>query len=101
MLEENQEAADTPYRLLSDIFEGHEDKVLEIEILGSEVPLPQGHLILQDGLSIGLSKKALAKAFLEARSIFMKRDDGIDQDVRSFRLAVELSASSPLRFSIS
>lgn len=71
-------SASSPYQFLSDNFRENEDKVLEIEILSSEA----GSEVLQDGLCIGISKKFLAKAFLEARTIFMRRDKGVPQDVR-------------------
>ncbi|KAF2100466.1 hypothetical protein NA57DRAFT_74075 [Rhizodiscina lignyota] len=64
----------SPYKVLSDVFEKNKDSILEIEVLGSEVPLPEGQLILQDGLCVGIPKKVLAKAFVEARAIFMTRN---------------------------
>lgn len=59
----------TPYAALADMFCRHEDEVLEIEVLLT------GQTILQDGLCIGVPKKLLAAAFMEARNIFTKRNE--------------------------
>ncbi|KAK3397027.1 hypothetical protein B0T20DRAFT_440500 [Sordaria brevicollis] len=45
------------------------DGLLEIEILGKEVPLPEGTYVLQDGLAVGVSKLGLVQAFLVARKM--------------------------------
>ena len=42
---------------------------LEIEILGKGIPLPDGTYVLQDGISVGVSKLGLVQAFLIARKI--------------------------------
>lgn len=42
---------------------------LEIEILGKGIPLPEGTYVLQDGISVGVSKLGLVQAFLIARNI--------------------------------
>ncbi|KAK1777007.1 hypothetical protein QBC45DRAFT_434628 [Copromyces sp. CBS 386.78] len=42
---------------------------LEIEILGKGIPLPEGTYVLQDGISVGVSKLGLVQAFLIARKI--------------------------------
>ena len=88
MNEASKTTSNSPFEVLSKVFEENEDRVLEIEILGSEVPLPEGQLILEDGSSIGIHKKVLAKAFIEASLIFLKRNDSISKHVRHFSIAV-------------
>lgn len=53
------------------------DGLLEIEILGKEVPLPEGTYVLQDGLAVGVSKLGLVQAFLVARKILKNHLEGI------------------------
>lgn len=86
----------TAFKLIADVFEKHDDDVLEIEVLGSGVPLPEGQLILEDDLCFGIPKKVLAKAFIEAREVFHRRDiQSFDESVshesfRSAHLALKL-----------
>ena len=54
------------YTTLVDIFHHHEDSVIEIEVLPPAIQPPDG-IILQEGLNLGIPKKILALAFLEAR----------------------------------
>lgn len=49
---------------------------LEIEILGKEIPLPEGTCVLQDGISVGISKLGLVQAFLVARKILQDHITG-------------------------
>ncbi|ESA43684.1 hypothetical protein GE21DRAFT_3507 [Neurospora crassa] len=55
------------------------DGLLEIEILGKEVPLPEGTHVLQDGLAVGVSKLGLVQAFLVARRILKDHIQGTSQ----------------------
>ncbi|KAL0471013.1 hypothetical protein QR685DRAFT_271629 [Neurospora intermedia] len=55
------------------------DGLLEIEILGKEVPLPEGTHVLQDGFAVGVSKLGLVQAFLVARRILKDHIQGISQ----------------------
>lgn len=57
------------YESLSRYFSEHEHEVIEIEILPPAIQPPDG-ILMQDGSSLGVSKKALALAFLAARQIF-------------------------------
>lgn len=57
------------YDKLLQVFSARSNQVLELEIISPAL----GSEILQDGLSIGLTKKALVKAYTVARQIFFKR----------------------------
>ncbi|XHG00551.1 hypothetical protein AWENTII_003990 [Aspergillus wentii] len=57
--------SDDVFQTLSEIFSTRNSQVLEIEILS-----PGFGPLLQDGRSIGITKKALVQAFAVARSIF-------------------------------
>lgn len=59
-------ASDTAFRELVQIFANRDNRILEIEIL----PPAVGPL-LQDGCSIGITKKYLAQAFVFARQTFL------------------------------
>jgi len=59
------------YETLSSYFYEHQDEVIEIEILPPAIEPPDG-IIMQDGLSIGIPKKILVLAFLEARKRFFE-----------------------------
>jgi len=54
---------------LSDYFQEHADEVIEIEILPPTIQPPDG-ITMQDGLGLGVPKKILALAYLEARQRF-------------------------------
>ncbi|RHZ73448.1 hypothetical protein CDV55_106656 [Aspergillus turcosus] len=55
------------YQELAQIFRSRDSRILEIEILP-----PQVGPLLQDGCSIGITKKYLIQAFVTARCIFFK-----------------------------
>ncbi|KAH9876345.1 hypothetical protein J1614_004224 [Plenodomus biglobosus] len=57
------------YERIADFFHKHKDNVCEIEILPPAVQPPDGFL-LQDGLNLGVPKKVLALAYVEARRRF-------------------------------
>lgn len=62
---------------LTEFFKEHQDEVPEIEILPDAMQPPEG-IVMQDGLSIGVPKKILALAFVEAKKLFfagLERDD--------------------------
>lgn len=59
------------YETLSRCFQEHEDDVLEIEILPPAFE-PSGGILMQDGLNLGIPKKILAIAYVEARERFFK-----------------------------
>ncbi|KAJ5134025.1 hypothetical protein N7448_000953 [Penicillium atrosanguineum] len=54
---------------LAAVLSSRDNKVLEIEIIPSSL----GSSFLQDGCSIGITKKALVQAFTIARQLFIKR----------------------------
>jgi hypothetical protein len=64
------------YSTLSNYLEAHESQVVEIEVLPSAIQ-PLDGLLMQDGLSIGVPKKLLALAFVEARKRFF---ENVNQD---------------------
>ncbi|CBX91932.1 hypothetical protein IAQ61_000139 [Plenodomus lingam] len=57
------------YERISDFFQKHADDVCEVEILPPAIQ-PRDGVSLQDGLNLGIPKKALALAYLEARRRF-------------------------------
>ncbi|KAF2278070.1 protein prenylyltransferase [Westerdykella ornata] len=57
------------YNTLNEFFKHHSNEVVEIEILPPAFPTPDG-ILIQEGLNLGIHKKVLALAFLEARAIF-------------------------------
>lgn len=57
------------YESLCRYFDEHENEVIEIEILPPAIE-PTDGVLMQDGLSLGIPKKALAVAFLAARQAF-------------------------------
>ncbi|KAL1994310.1 hypothetical protein VTN49DRAFT_2979 [Thermomyces lanuginosus] len=66
VIEDNED----PYECLAQILlTRNSDEVLEIEVL----PPGLGGNLLRDGRAVGISKKALARAFLTARKIYFER----------------------------
>ncbi|MCJ1410924.1 hypothetical protein MMC19_005011 [Ptychographa xylographoides] len=62
------------YNTLINFFSTHACSVLELEILPSFHSTPsQSTAILHDGLSLAVTKKALVRAFLVAREVFLSR----------------------------
>jgi hypothetical protein len=57
------------YESLSRYFDEHENEVVEIEILPPAIQPTEG-VLMQDGTSLGIPKKALVLAFLAARQTF-------------------------------
>jgi hypothetical protein len=66
--------AQRAYDALSKVFDDHKDDILEIEILPSAMAPQEGQSYIQDGLNVGIPKKALVSAFLRAREVFAGRD---------------------------
>lgn len=64
------------YQKLAHVFSSRENKVLEIEIISSTLGSP----FLEDGTSIGITKKALAQAYTVARHLFAKRLMSMSED---------------------
>lgn len=62
------------YELLCRYFDEHENEVIEIEILPPAIEPPDG-ILMQDGSSLGVPKRALALAFLAARQAFFDNKD--------------------------
>jgi hypothetical protein len=65
------------YESLRKYFQEHEDEVIEIEILSPAIQPPDG-ITMQDGSSLGLPKKILALAFVEARRRFFMNKETRD-----------------------
>jgi hypothetical protein len=59
------------YVAVSSYLEAHDNEVVEIEILPPAIQPSEG-LLMQDGLSVGIPKKVLALAFVEARKRFFE-----------------------------
>lgn len=58
------------YQRLSAYLQEHQDHVCEIEVLPPAVQPPDG-ILMYDGLNLGIPKKILVLAFIEARQIFL------------------------------
>lgn len=58
------------YDVLTTFFAQHQDHALEIEILPPAIQPPDGFL-MHEGLNVGIPKKILTLAFLEARRRFL------------------------------
>jgi hypothetical protein len=56
------------YKTLSSYLEAHHRHIVEIEVLPSAIK-PQNGLVMEDGRNLGVPKKVLALAFVEARKI--------------------------------
>ena len=71
------------YESLCRYLDEHENEVIEIEILPPALA-PTDGVLMQDGSSLGIPKKALALAFLAARRIFFdnKDNDRLDTKVK-------------------
>lgn len=59
------------YEALNDYFQEHENDIVEVEILPPAIQSSNG-LLMQDGLSLGVPKKILALAYVEARQKFFE-----------------------------
>lgn len=68
------------FDVLDDFFRRHQDDVVEIEVLPPAIAPPDGSLILEDGLCIGVPKKVLAAAFVVACSVFFEKRVEADKD---------------------
>lgn len=73
------------YESLCCYLDKHENEVLEIEILPPAITPPNG-LLLEDGSSLGVPKKVLAVAFLEARRAFFDNRDNSQTDPKVYQL---------------
>lgn len=67
------------YDALNDFFRKHAEDVVEIEVLPPAITPPDGSLVLEDGLCVGVPKKVLAAAFIAACSIFFQKRDDSDE----------------------
>jgi hypothetical protein len=65
------------YEALSRYLEAHHKQIVEIEVLPSAIKPPDG-IFMEDGLNLGIPKKILALAFVEAREIFFANADNED-----------------------
>jgi hypothetical protein len=65
------------YEALSRYLEAHRKQIVEIEVLPSAIQPPDG-LLMKDGLHLGIPKKTLALAFVEAQKIFFANVENQD-----------------------
>lgn len=61
------------YEALSNYFKAHEKQILQIEVLPRSIKPPDGVLMV-DGTNVGIPKKTLTLAFIEARKRFFNDD---------------------------
>jgi hypothetical protein len=62
------------YETLSRYLDTHRKQIMEIEVLPSAIKPPDG-MLMKDGLNLGIPKKILALAFVEARKRFFANAD--------------------------
>jgi hypothetical protein len=67
------------YESLCRYFDEHENEVIEVEILPPAIE-PTDGVLMQDGSSLGIPKKALVLAFLAARQVFFDNKDSSRTD---------------------
>ena len=67
------------YESLSRYFDEHENEVIEIEVLPPAIE-PTNGVLMQDGSSLGIPKKALISAFLVARQVFFENKSNSQTD---------------------
>lgn len=83
---------DNAFQDLAAVLSSRDNKVLEIEIIPSSL----GSSFLQDGCSIGITKKALVQAFTIARQLFIKRLMPMsDDDFQVEHLEKKTDSASP------
>lgn len=75
------------YESLCCYLDKHENEVLEIEILPPAITPPDG-LLLEDGSSLGVPKKVLVVAFLEARRAFFDNKDNSQTDPKVYHIII-------------
>src|SRR3954453_19303023 len=68
------ELQEQAYDALNTFFKVHEDEVVEIEILPPAIQ-PTDGLVMKDGLNVGVPKKVLVLAYVEAKRRFFKSID--------------------------
>lgn len=73
------------YEALSTYLEDNHRKILEIEILSPAIKPPNG-LFLQEGINLGVPKKILALAFVEARRVFMENFETGNEESQALAL---------------
>lgn len=62
----------TPFSVLMDIFKSNRQSQLVIEVLPSSIAPPPGEFVFLEDGCLGIPKKVLVKAFLEARLVFQE-----------------------------
>ncbi|KAF2833979.1 protein prenylyltransferase [Ophiobolus disseminans] len=61
------------YEVLNSYFQAHEKQIIEIEVLPPAIK-PSNGVLMQDGCNLGVPKRILALAFVEARKRFFEDD---------------------------
>ncbi|OQD85332.1 hypothetical protein PENANT_c010G08369 [Penicillium antarcticum] len=79
------------FQELARIFSSRENQVLEIEI----IPPSLGATFLQDGCSVGITKKALVQAYTVARAIFFKKSMPMSEDDFQNALLTQIQSTNP------
>ena len=67
----SSELQEQAYNALNAFFKVHQDEVVEIEILPPAIQ-PTDSLLMNDGLNLGVPKKVLVLAYVEAKRIFFR-----------------------------
>jgi hypothetical protein len=79
------------FQELARIFSTRENQVLEIEI----IPPSLGATFLQDGCSVGITKKALVQAYTVARALFFKKLMPMSEDDIQSALPTKAQSTNP------
>lgn len=73
----SEELSSRAYEALNKYFTENQDEVIEIAILPPAIEAPDG-VLMHEGLNLGIPKKTLVSAFLEARRRFFDSLKHID-----------------------
>jgi hypothetical protein len=71
----NSDLSVQAYNALTGFFFSHEDEVVEIEMLPPAIQPLEG-LVMQDGHNLGIPKKVLVAAYIQARQLFFEGIEG-------------------------
>ena len=82
------ELQEQAYNALNAFFNVHQDEVVEIEILPPAIQ-PTDGLLMNDGLNLGVPKKVLVLAYVEAkRTFFRSVNDEADASVSTAHYSI-------------
>lgn len=69
-MSDSKDLQERAYTALDNFLTQHEYETVEIEVLPDAIEPPDGSILLEDGRCLGIPKKVLVMAYLEAKKIF-------------------------------